>query len=175
MDIRIISKRATKQIKLLEEAGFTVIDVTSKSDTHPQFSPFYSYESGIPIPGSSLTSRSVEGIWQGLKVFENAGVDHSKFTVANMKNLKRTVRKNGKVLGHLFGEKLIDYVTARKVIYIPSYNYVLDNFLQEDIKALGKISKLVLLDYDTNEDVENTAKPLSHASLIKKYLLRCYS
>ena len=30
--------------------------------------------------------------------------------------------------------------------------------------------KVALLDYDTNEDVENTAKPLSHASLIKAAL-----
>jgi hypothetical protein len=30
---------------------------------------------------------------------------------------------------------------------------------------------VVLLDYDTNDDIENAGKPLSHASLIKKYIL----
>ncbi len=29
---------------------------------------------------------------------------------------------------------------------------------------------MVLLDYETNENVENTSKPLSHASLIKAYV-----
>ena len=32
------------------------------------------------------------------------------------------------------------------------------------------IQNLVLLDYDTNEDVERTDAPLSHASLIKSYI-----
>ncbi len=29
---------------------------------------------------------------------------------------------------------------------------------------------VVLLDYETNDDIENTASPLSHAALIKAYL-----
>ena len=33
---------------------------------------------------------------------------------------------------------------------------------------------LVLLDYDTNADVENAKKPLSHASLIKAYVEGIY-
>ena len=36
----------------------------------------------------------------------------------------------------------------------------------------GKI--IVLLDYDTNADVENVEKPLSHASLIKAYVEGIY-
>ena len=32
-------------------------------------------------------------------------------------------------------------------------------------------SELVtLLDYDSNDDIKNTTKPLSHASLIKKFI-----
>lgn len=29
---------------------------------------------------------------------------------------------------------------------------------------------MILLDYDTNENVEDASKPLSHASLIKAYV-----
>ena len=39
------------------------------------------------------------------------------------------------------------------------------------LKTMSKSRTVVLLDYDTNEDIENTSKPLSHASLIKKYIL----
>ena len=42
------------------------------------------------------------------------------------------------------------------------------------IERLREVSNsgktIVLLDYDTNEDVENAKKPLSHASLIKAYV-----
>ena len=37
-------------------------------------------------------------------------------------------------------------------------------------KASDEGKTIVLLDYDTNEDVENAKKPLSHASLIKAYV-----
>jgi hypothetical protein len=49
---------------------------------------------------------------------------------------------------------------------------VLENKVANIIERLREASKtktVVLLDYDTNEDVENARKPLSHASLIKAY------
>lgn len=54
-------------------------------------------------------SVSVEGLWQGLKAFENQDIDPSKFTKSDMKGLKRTTRKYGRVLGHRRGvnEELI--------------------------------------------------------------------
>ena len=40
----------------------------------------------------------------------------------------------------------------------------------ERLRAASNSGKtIVLLDYDTNADVENAKKPLSHASLIKAY------
>jgi hypothetical protein len=33
-------------------------------------------------------------------------------------------------------------------------------------------NKIVLLDYTTNENIEDISTPLSHASLVKKYLLK---
>ena len=47
-------------------------------------------------------SESVEGLYQGLKVFEFSGIDTNKFSIRNGKNLiRRKVRKLGKFLGHL--------------------------------------------------------------------------
>jgi hypothetical protein len=92
-----------------------------------------------------------------------------------MKNIKRTVRWFGKPLGHrngVNGTELLGYIEARKQIYIPTYRWVLENKVANIIDRLREASKtktIVLLDYDTNSDVENPKKPLSHASLIKAY------
>lgn len=51
---------------------------------------------------------------------------------------------------------------------------MLENNLQaelEQLRQLAQAGPLVLLDYETNTDVWNTAKPLSHAALIRAYLL----
>lgn len=141
-----------------------------------KFSPFYPI-GNIPIPFSGgKVAESVEGIWQGLKVFENHDVDEAKFSVTSMKGLKRTVRKFGVPKGHrkgISGEELLDYITARKLIYLPAYKWVLDNQLTREIEELKKLAvgkTLILLDYETNGDVDNAAKPLSHAQLIKMRL-----
>jgi hypothetical protein len=157
--------------------GAMIIDVTSHADDEfVQFSPFYPH-GGIPIPFTEgVTSQSVEGIWQGLKVFEDVGVDCTTFRIKDMKNIKRTTRKYGKCLGHrkgIHGEELLEYIEARKLIYLPSYKWVLDNKLQKLVTAIRVIAKnkpVVLLDYETNADVDNPKKPLSHASLIKAYI-----
>ncbi len=116
-----------------------------------------------------LTAESVEGIWQGLKVFESAGVDPSKFRITSMKGIKRTVRKFGGVLGHQAGERLVPYLEARRLIYLPAYRLVLENKLADLVQELkaSAAQTLVLLDYETNTDVSNLSKPLSHAGLVK--------
>lgn len=92
-----------------------------------------------------------------------------------MRNIKRTVRKYGVPLGHrkgVNGTELLGYLEARKQIYIPTYRWVLENKVYgivERLRLASKTKTIVLLDYDTNCDVENLKKPLSHASLIKAY------
>ena len=154
-----------------------IIDVTSKAqDEFVKFSPFYPH-GGIPVPFTEGThALSVEGIWQGLKVFEDADVDETMFWKKDMKGMKRTTYKFGHCLGHrkgLHGEELLEYIEARKQIYLPCYKWVLDNKLQKLVTAVRIISKhkpVVLLDYNTNADVNNPKSALSHASLIKAYI-----
>ena len=58
-----------------------------------------------------------------------------------------------------------------------TYAWILDTLLQNEILLLKeKAAKqdLVLLDYNTNEDIEDYKKPLSHAGLVKRYLLKKY-
>ncbi len=153
-----------------------IIDVTSKAqDEFVKLSPFYPI-GGIPVPFTDDVALSVEGIWQGLKVFEDDDVDPSLFSKRDMKNLKRTVRKYGRCLGHrngVHGEELLGYIEARKQIYLPCYKWVLENKVQKLVAAIRIISKnkpVVLLDYNTNADVNNPKSALSHASLIKAYI-----
>ncbi|MEM6772145.1 MAG: hypothetical protein AAF597_16340, partial [Bacteroidota bacterium] len=123
--IYVLSRR--RKLENLKRAypDARIIDVTSKADLPMvRFSPFYPH-GGIPIPFSpGQYAASVEGIWQGLKVFNEHDVDTSKFRNRTMKGMKRTVRKYGKPKGHrkgVEGAELLDYITARKEIYLPAY------------------------------------------------------
>jgi hypothetical protein len=175
--IIIESKRKTPKALKEQYPDAMIIDVTSHAvDEFVTFSPFYPI-GGVPVPFTDgLVAVSVEGIWQGLKVFEDADVDTTLFSKRDMKNMKRTTRKYGPCLGHrkgVHGEELLGYIEARKQIYLPCYKWVLENKLKKLVTAIRIISKnkpVVLLDYNTNSDVNNPKKALSHASLIKAYI-----
>lgn len=180
----IIIESRRKKAETLQKLypGAVIADVTSKSDNAQlvKLSPFYPH-GGIPVPNShGVKATCVEAIWQGLKVFESCGVDVAMFGNDTMKNIKRTVRKYGKPLGHQYGldsTELLDYITARKKIYIPAYQWVLENKVQDIVARLREATKtktIVLLDYETNADVDNSKKPLSHAALIKAYVEGTY-
>lgn len=176
---RIHIKNRRCRLENLEEQhpNAFIIDVTSKGN-YPwvKFSPFYPH-GNIPIPFSEpKTALSVEGIWQGLKVFEDKQVDITKFQISSMKNIKRTVRKNGPIIGHQKGlnsKSVLSYREARLQIYIPSYRWVLDNCVKdliEDLKNKLSDESIIFLDYQTNEDIFDLRSPLSHAALVKFYL-----
>ncbi len=178
----IIESKRKKLATILKKYPDAIIaDVTSSAkDGLVKLSPFYPH-GDIPVPFSEgYTATCVEAIWQGLKVFESCDVDTSLFSNDTMKGLKRTIRKYGKPLGHrkgVHGTELLGYIEARKQIYIPTYKWVLENKVANIIERLKEASKtkiIVLLDYDTNSDVENAKKPLSHASLIKAYVEGIY-
>jgi len=173
-----IENKKKKEKKLLAKyPDAKIIDVTSKATTSlVKLSPFYPH-GDIPIPFSeNRTAKSVEGIWQALKVFESADIDEGKFQNDKMKDIKRTVRKYGKPLGHrkgVNGKELLNYIEARIQLYLPSYLWVLENKVSEMVERLKEASQkedIVLLDYETNCDVLNPKKPLSHAFLVKAYV-----
>ena len=179
--IIVLNKRTKPENILKKYPGAIICDVTSQAkDSLVKLSPFYPH-GGIPVPFSpGVTASCVEAIWQGLKVFESADIDISLFYNTTMKNLKRTVRKYGKPLGHrkgIKGNELLGYLQARQQIYIPTYQWMLENKCLEIIKRMKiacKTKTLVLLDYDTNDNVDDITKPLSHASLIKAYVEGIY-
>ena len=179
--IIIESHKKKPQNILKKHPGAILADVTSKAtDALVKLSPFYPH-GGIPVPFSEgMTATCVEAIWQGLKVFESSDVDIHLFENDTIKNIKRSVRKNGKPLGHrkgVNGNELLGYIEARKQIYIPTYRWVLENKVSSIIERMREASKtktIILLDYNTNQDVDDASKPLSHAFLIKAYIEGIY-
>lgn len=178
----VIDSKRKKPVTILKKyPGAILADVTSSAkDGLVKLSPFYPH-GDIPVPFSDgYTASCVEAIWQGLKVFEHYDIDTSLFANTTMKGLKRTVRKFGKPLGHrkgVHGTELLGYIEARHEIYIPTFRWILENKVQHIIERLAKASQtqtIVLLDYDTNADVEDPTKPLSHAALIKAYIEQTY-
>ena len=157
----------------------SIIDVTSASPSHfKKFSPFYPH-GNIPVPYSpGWSSFSVEGIWQGLKVFECSGMDTRLFYNSTMRNLKRPSKKGNRVLGHRQGVhgslfKLMNIAEARRQIYLPSYLWVLEHNLAdlvEELKHQAETLDIVLLDFNTGIDIEDPTTALSHAGLIKAYI-----
>ena len=174
--IIIESKRKKQENILKKYPDAVIVDVTSKAtDGLVKLSPFYPH-GDIPVPFSEgYTAACVEGIWQGLKVFENEGIDISMFLNDTMKGIKRTVRKHGRVLGHrkgVHGTEILGYVEAKHQIYIPAYRWMLEHKAMDIIERLRKASEtqtIVLLDYNTCCNVDDETKPLSHAYLVKAY------
>jgi hypothetical protein len=157
--------------------GAATIDVTSRGiEPWVRFSPFYPH-GGIPIPNSpSESAQSVEGLWQGLKVFDGEDIDPAKWAITDMSGIKRGGKSRGAVRGHRFGvgsDILLGYRDARLRIYLPAYKWVLENRLVAQVEELRRQlaeKSIVLLDYETNLDVEDLSRPLSHAALIKYHL-----
>ena len=64
-------------------------------------------------------------------------------------------------------------VEARKILYLPTYKWVLDNKAHCEVEFIRNLSlnhTVILLDYATNPDIEDASSPLSHAALIKAYV-----
>ena len=177
MFVQVAGRRRRPASIQAEFPGAAVIDVTSKGpEPWVRLSPFYPH-GDIPVPFTpGVVSASVEGIWQALKVFDRADVDPAKLTVTTMTGLKRTVRRHGPVRGHragLHGETLLDYRTARDLIYLPSYQWMLEHRAAgviDDLRRLATDQGVVLLDYTTNGDPADLTSPLSHAALIARHL-----
>jgi hypothetical protein len=175
----VVASRRASERALRQRHGHdaAIVDLTSRAaEPWVRFSPFYPH-GGIPVPFSpGVTSLSVEGIWQGLKVFERANVDTSKFAVDSMRGIKRSARAYGRVVGHragVAGDMLLPYLEARRSIYLPPYRWTLDHRLQDqlaELRRLGAGRTVVLLDYETNCAVEDLSHPLSHACLVRRYL-----
>jgi hypothetical protein len=151
-------------------AGVRVYDVSSYADEpFCRLSPMWAH-GGIPVPGlERVTSDSVEGIWQGLKVIRGK--------TAPRYFRGRGQKRGGKPSGHQFGDKLLGLVEARWKIYRPAYEWMLEQridpeLLQTFIDRAFAGEPQLFHDLGDNGDVNNTSEALAHASLLVQYLNR---
>jgi hypothetical protein len=144
------------------------IDVSSRAAyPYKLFSPFtYSPDFRIPVPGQEdMYACSVESVWQGLKIIDNA----TDFTLFTLKPRKR----KGKVKGHLYGKEILGCYDAREKIYKPSYFFYLENYIDERIKdsilekALDR--GITFYDVENNVNPKNTSESLAHSAYLKEW------
>jgi hypothetical protein len=151
-------------------ADAVVIDVSSYADPpYCTLSPMWPH-GGIPIPGlPGQTSDSVEGIWQGLKVIRSQTAPRL-FRGPGQK-------RGGKPAGHQFGDRLLGIVEARRRIYLPAYEWMLENRADPGLleEFLGRARQGVTQyfhDVSDNGDINDPDEGLAHAAVLVQYLNR---
>jgi hypothetical protein len=147
-----------------------VYDVSSYAD-HPlcTLSPMWPH-GGIPVPGmAGMTSDSVEGIWQGLKVI-NGKIAVRYFSGQGHK-------RGGKPRGHQYGDKLLKIVEAREKIYRAAYEWMLEN--RADPQLIGQFIEQAFAgvaqhfhDVSNNGSISNPDEGWAHAAVLVQYLNR---
>jgi hypothetical protein len=132
-------------------------------------SPFAVYPGKIPIPGRlsyafrsyweagdhllDWNADSVEGVWQGLKLIDG----HIEERLLRGQPKKR----RGRPEGHLFADyRLLNYVEAKALIYIPTYL----ELLWQQAEVLAQLDPAVEI-VDVSYQPETLGpKPISHAA-----------
>lgn len=160
--------RAPQEATCLKREGKRVVDVSSRaSPPYNYLSPFYPH-GNIPVPGlPEEVSDSVEGIWQGLKLAR--GCINSEFFKGQGR--KRRCRPEG----HKYNGEILGYRTARSLIYLPSYRWMVYNcpLAREaavDLMWLGMKDDVFLHDVEENGDIEDISSPLAHAAVLAELL-----
>jgi hypothetical protein len=151
-------------------AGSVVHDVSSYADPpYCTLSPMWPH-GGIPVPGQpGLTSDTVEGVWQGLKVIRGS-IAPRYFSGPGHK-------RGGKPAGHLLGQRLLKLVEARQQIYRPTYEWMLENRVAPELLAafLDQARTGVTQyfhDVGDNGDIGNPNEGWAHAAVLVQYLNR---
>lgn len=136
--------------------------------------PFhYERDWRIPVPGAGGVARSVEGIWQGLKLIAGE-TDLSMLDQPAGKRPPEHARGPGfDYAGTVFqyGQAVVDLVTARLLIYLPAYLHVLDHLVPREViteidNALAGGRDVVFYDWDDNFDILDPTSSFSHSALL---------
>ena len=151
-------------------AGSVVVDVSSYADfPYCTLIPMW-FHGDIPVPGMpGVTSDTVEGIWQGLKVIRGS-IAPRYFRGPGQK-------RGGKPAGHSYGDRLLKIVEARHKIYRVAYEWVLahrvDQALVEEFVGRARAGTTQYFhDVGDNGDINNPDAPWSHAAALVQYLNR---
>jgi hypothetical protein len=173
MAIYFLPKSRMKKFQARTDLPPDVVAIDVSSKAAPEWAVLSSsYDHGeIPVPGlAGKVSRTVDGIWEGLKRFE-----HEKEDLALLEAVKPKKRKvstaTGRLVGHAFGADLLkDEIEARRRILIPAYTWMLENCPAakdkfDELVELARTKTVHVYDAEENGDVYD-ARPYAHAALL---------
>ncbi len=133
-----------------------------------------------------VMSKTVENAWQFLKIWDfTEGWDANSAKAAfECDCAMRFPRgKGSKPVGHYWGEtgECLDYIEARKRIYLPAYCQLLDQPDRQELilrlRNEAKLQRIVIWDYDSysisnlglqnfSDTINCTVRPFAHAFIV---------
>lgn len=130
----------------------------------------------IPVPGIKRHACSIESVWQGLKVVAGE-IDTGMFDRPPRKRPPEDERGPGynyAASEFRFDESTIDIITARLLIYLPTYLYVLDRLVPDTVvaeiaTALADGQEVLCYDWDSNVDVLDPRSSFSHSAIVASW------
>lgn len=139
------------------------------------FNPFhFDHMAVIPVPGQNEFACSIESIWQGLKIIDGQ-TDFAMFKRVPSKRPSDSMRQRMDYVYEetkfLFGKFVIDLISARFVIYLPTYLYVLENLvstaiIEEIFDTLQCGCDVIFYDWDDNHDITDPSSSFSHSAIL---------
>lgn len=146
------------------------------------FNPFCVWPTHtFPVPGrDGCFARSVEGIWQGLKIVRGE-TDFGQFDCDPQKrpsDAKRAADPKFVYRNSRFqlGEETLDLITARLLIYLPTYLYLLDRVVSDSlvcrIRAACCTQGVIFYDWDDNFDILDDSRSFSHSAILSAWFRR---
>ena len=140
--LEVIENKDQERILEFKQEGYILIDLTrhSTDEVYCKFHPSYPH-GDVPFPEfPGSTAQSVEGIWEGLKMFETTGIDASKFHCTDPNDLSRTEQYYGRYLGHRFGvNSILSREEAFEQIYKPLYSWQILDKMKKEFKTLKNL------------------------------------
>lgn len=136
--------------------------------------PFH-FEPGwrIPVPGTRLRASSMESVWQGLK-YVDGETDLAMFDRRPVKRPPDHLRGpdfDYPATTFEYAGEALDLVTARLLIYLPAYLYVLDRLVPDAVvaeiasaRAAGR--DVLFYDWDDNVDILDPSSSFSHSAIL---------
>lgn len=124
-----------------------------------RLSPLSVVGDGLAVPGlAGVTSKTMENAWQFLKIWDFEEVWDSETAAAAFEAdcaMRYPRGRQQKAVGHYWGEtgETLDYVEARKRIYLPAYCQLLNQpdrqELIQRLRDAAHTQPIVIWDYDS--------------------------
>ncbi|WP_128378879.1 DUF6939 family protein [Streptomyces cavernae] len=136
--------------------------------------PFHYEQSWrIPVPGLDRYACSVEAIWQSLKIVDG------QVALGMLRGLpskrppehERREAFSYEASTLRYGNRTLDLVSARYLIYLPAYLHVLDRLVPDSVVdeitgALSSGRDVLFYDWDDNFDIEDPRASFSHSAVL---------